>query len=424
MTSPQTTALRNVATGQVTTAPKNIMQLLGEEKTRKQIAALAGKYMTGERMLALCVNAIRKTPKLGQCDPQSVLGAMMAAAGLGLEPNTPTGHAYLIPYDKRGKLPSGQWGVVSTECQFQIGYKGFISLAYRSPSVESIEAEAVHENDTFEHMQGSKNFLTFKKALKDRGEMIGAYCLVKLHNGAEVAVTLPIDEIHKARAKSETYLALARNVTGAQNDKDRAYAQKKLDDTPWVMWEDDMAAKTAIKKLISKRLSLTSDDPVSVAMQLDDRSIDLSTMANPEVAREVFQEGMEPPTLEEQYGDYVPPDMRAAGSQVEGEATAARTAQASEAVAAQGVQEPHKTAGDAGGAPAVTFEQVMAKLKAAPDYDMLCAEADLIQHVAEGDRREQLSAIFKKRSDEFKNPGQAEKPAQSRRRAPTTGGME
>lgn len=249
----------------------NIMALLGQEKTRKQLAALAGRYMDGERMLALLVNCVRKTPKLAECDPQSVLSCMMVLAGLGLEPNTPTGQAYLIPYERRVKR-GRDWATV-VDCQVQIGYKGFITLALRSPRVLSIEAEAIREGDQFEHLQGSRAHLEYRKALRGRGELLGAFCLVKLEGGAEVAVTLPVDEIYKAREKSETYRALVAKVANAETEKDRAIAEKKLSDTPWVLWEDAMAAKTAIKALISKRLSLSSGDQVSVAAQADERTV-------------------------------------------------------------------------------------------------------------------------------------------------------
>ena len=39
---------------------------------------------------------------------------MMQAAQLGVEPNTPLGQAYLIPYRNHGIL----------ECQFQLGTRG------------------------------------------------------------------------------------------------------------------------------------------------------------------------------------------------------------------------------------------------------------------------------------------------------------
>jgi recombination protein RecT len=83
-----TQALKAVATGQVAAdkAP-TIFDYLEHAKVRKGITAVVGKYLRAERMLTLCVNAVKKTPRLLQCDPQSVLGAMMSSAALGLEPS-------------------------------------------------------------------------------------------------------------------------------------------------------------------------------------------------------------------------------------------------------------------------------------------------------------------------------------------------
>src|SRR5699024_11603990 len=67
--------------------------------------------------------------------PICFLAALMNAAQLGLEPNTPLGQAYLIPYNNKGVL----------ECQFQIGYKGLIELGYRNPLMQTIQAQAVYE---------------------------------------------------------------------------------------------------------------------------------------------------------------------------------------------------------------------------------------------------------------------------------------
>ena len=78
--------------------------------------------ITPERFTRMVMTAISSNPKLAECTPASFCGAMMQAAQLGLEPNTPLGQAYLIPYRNHGKL----------ECQYQTGYKGLITLAYRS----------------------------------------------------------------------------------------------------------------------------------------------------------------------------------------------------------------------------------------------------------------------------------------------------
>lgn len=64
----------------------------------------------------MTMSALSAAPKLKECTPMSFLSAMMNAAQLGLEPNTPLGQAYLILFKNKGVF----------ECQFQIGYKGLI----------------------------------------------------------------------------------------------------------------------------------------------------------------------------------------------------------------------------------------------------------------------------------------------------------
>lgn len=293
------TALKAAVTGQVASAPKTIFNYLDDPRVKTGIAAVAGKFLTADRMLRLCVNAVKKTPKLMECDPQTVLGAMMASAALGLEPNTVQQQAFLIPYKRRANI-NGKWGDVY-DCQFQVGARGFVTLAYRSPQIKRLFAEAVHEGDLFEHMQGSQNFLRYAKTLKDRGTLIGSFCHVSLESGEETMCLLPLDEILKIRQRSETYRALLRNIESAENDKERKRAELSLAETPWVMWEDDMAAKSAIKKH-AKQLPLATGDALSAAAELDNSgeagAVNLRAMTDVEVVRSVVGDGMEAPQLE------------------------------------------------------------------------------------------------------------------------------
>ena len=117
----------------------NVKGLLMNAQARDQLAAVAAKHMNPERMMRVVANAIRTTPKLGQCEPMSFLGALMQCASLGLEPNTILGHAYMIPFENRRK------GVV--EVQVVVGYKGLIDLARRSGHITSLSANIHYSDD-------------------------------------------------------------------------------------------------------------------------------------------------------------------------------------------------------------------------------------------------------------------------------------
>lgn len=131
------------------------------------------EVITPERFTRMALSALNTTPKLQECTQMSFLAALMNAAQLGLEPNTPLGQAYLIPFKNKNVM----------ECQFQIGYKGLIELGYRNPQMQIISAQAVYENDKFEYELGLNPRLVHRPALKDRGEVVLFYGLFKLTNG-------------------------------------------------------------------------------------------------------------------------------------------------------------------------------------------------------------------------------------------------
>ena len=129
--------------------------------------------ITPERFTRIALSALNNTPALSQCTPISFLAALMNAAQLGLEPNTPLGQAYLIPYKNKGQL----------EVQFQVGYKGLIDLAYRNGQMQTIQAQAVYENDTFEYEYGLEPKLIHRPAYSDRGELVYFYGIFRTVNG-------------------------------------------------------------------------------------------------------------------------------------------------------------------------------------------------------------------------------------------------
>ena len=158
-----------------------VAETKGEKKTMQSyIKSMEGEIkkalpsvITPERFTRMVLSAISVNPSLASCTPQSFLGAMMQAAQLGLEPNTPLGQAYIIPYKNKDTL----------EAQFQLGYKGLIDLAYRSGDVEVVQAHVVYANDTFICEYGLEPKLTHIPADRDRGEAVKVYAIFKTKSG-------------------------------------------------------------------------------------------------------------------------------------------------------------------------------------------------------------------------------------------------
>ena len=178
------------------------------------------EVITPERFTRMALSALNTTPKLAECSQMSFLSALMNAAQLGLEPNTPLGQAYLIPYKNKSGL----------ECQFQIGYKGLLDLAYRNPEMQIVQAHEVYENDEFDYELGMNPKLVHKPTLGDRGELRLFYGMFRLTNGGfgfEVMSKTAVESY--AREYSQSY--------------DSSFS-------PWQKNFIDMAKKTVIKKAL------------------------------------------------------------------------------------------------------------------------------------------------------------------------------
>lgn len=184
--------------------------------------------ITPDRFSRMVLSALSVNPQLNECTPRSFLGAMMTAAQLGVEPNTPLGQAYLIPYRNKGTL----------ECQFQLGYKGLIDLAYRSGEVELVQAQIVYEKDKFDVAFGLNPKLEHIPADMDRGEPKKVYALFKTKSGGFGFEVMSVDEIKEhAKKYSKTYSSSF---------------------SPWKTNFEEMAKKTVLKKCL-KYAPLKSD---------------------------------------------------------------------------------------------------------------------------------------------------------------------
>lgn len=207
-----------------------------------QIAKALPSVITPERFVRMAMTAQSSNKMLHDCDPISFIGAALTAAQLGLEPNTPLGQAYLIPYRNNKK------GII--ECQFQIGYKGLLDLANRSGLLKSVSAQVVYENDEFEFEYGLEPKLKHKPAMGDRGAAAWVYAVYHLTNGGYNFEVASIDDIKKfAKAKSKAY-----------------------NSGPWQTDFEAMAKKTVLKRVL-KYAPLKSE--VASAVENDGRQLNI-----------------------------------------------------------------------------------------------------------------------------------------------------
>jgi len=222
-----------ISSGYDVEPPKNSMALIRNMLARKkgEIEALLPKNLDARRLGILTLKTIRKVPKLMECHPYSLMGAILQAAQLGLEPDGILGHAYLVPFGKEATL--------------MIGYRGMIDIAIRSGNVKSVGAAVIHENDEYEYEIGMEDKFRHKPAIgKDRGDPIAVYAYARMSDGSFVVDVLTIDDVQRAQKASKS-----------QN-----------------IWRDhwaEMAKKTAFKRLF-KWLPISKE--MSTAISLDEQA--------------------------------------------------------------------------------------------------------------------------------------------------------
>lgn len=150
---------------------------------------------------------------------QSLMNAVTNVAAIGISLNPASKQAYLVPRDKKVCL--------------DISYMGLIDLAITSGSIKWAQASIVKANDTF-ILNGIDKAPTHQYNAFDtnRGDIVGAYVVVKTKDDDYLTHTMPISDILTIRDRSSAY---------------RAYLSKKVT-CPWITDFEEMAKKTVIKQ--------------------------------------------------------------------------------------------------------------------------------------------------------------------------------
>lgn len=239
----------------------SIGEALSHPDMLARLKAAVPRHLSADRMLRVLVLAVQKTPELAKCDVRTLMGAMLVSSSLGLEPNTPLQHSYLIPFKSRRKVGPDKWEDGPVSVNLIIGYRGFIDLARRTGSLTSIHADVVYEGDEFSFEYGSNQHLRHvPRATADDAKRRPLWCYahVKLRDG-EAFEVLPYNRVLTIRNSSQGYQAAltARQRYGATAG---AYAK-----APWIAFEHEMACKTLIRRL-AKVLPMSAEFAVARAL--------------------------------------------------------------------------------------------------------------------------------------------------------------
>lgn len=249
------------------------------DRMKPEIARALPRHMDPDRLARIATTVMRQTPKLGEANPASFLGALMTCAQLGLEPG-PLGHAYLVPFkNHRRDCKNRRSCDCIVEVTFIPGYRGLVDLARRSGQVSNVHARVVRVGDEFSYAFGLDPKLEHRPT-GSSGDVTHAYAVLKLKDASADFDVMDLAEVVAIRKRS-----------------------KASDDGPWVTDFPEMAKKTALRRLLKTapmsvefQQAVAQDERVRTAITPDE--LDITPPAvdpDPDVVDgEVVDEGVDP----------------------------------------------------------------------------------------------------------------------------------
>lgn len=206
---------------------------------------LARTGISEETFIAQIGNALRASPKLWACEPETVLGAALRCAQLGLPPNDGGNLSWVIPYGK-----------VAT---FQLGYGGVMELARRAMPGLTFQGRTVYPNDLFDLDYGRSPQLKHRPAISRGktgmtrgGPAIAWYVIARYPDGHEQIHVLDREAVEYHRSFS-----------------------KQPDGDMWAKSYDAAALKSVV---LDMKRWLPNSRQLTDAIASDDQTFDVRTM--------------------------------------------------------------------------------------------------------------------------------------------------
>jgi len=170
---------------------KKLRDFMFKPAVLSQIAKAVRTTVPPQTISRLALTAANRDGKLWNCTPESFAAAVVECCQLGLEPNSVSGEAYLIPY--------------GNVCTLVPGYKGLIKLAYNSGQVASIASHNVYEEEPFTVDWGASQPISHTELPpSQRGEYKATYARIKIKGGEPQWELMWAEDVAKVQARAQS----------------------------------------------------------------------------------------------------------------------------------------------------------------------------------------------------------------------------
>jgi recombination protein RecT len=209
------------------------------QKMSGQFAMALPSHISPEKFQRVAITAIQNSPDLLNADRRSLYAACMKLAQDGVIPDGR--EAALVTFSTKQK--DGTW---IKAVQPMIMVAGILKKIRQSGELATLHAAVVYKNDQFRYWVDTEGqHITHEPILfGERGAAIGVYAMAKTKDGSVFVQPLSLADVEKIRA-----------------------ASRSKDSGPWTSWWEEMAKKSAIRRL-AKYLPQSTD--VEQALKADE----------------------------------------------------------------------------------------------------------------------------------------------------------
>lgn len=221
------------------TTKTSVKSLLESESVKQRLQDILGK--NSATFAASVVQITQSNSQLSNCDPASIVGAAMTAATLNLPINNNLGYAFIVPYGDKA--------------QFQISVRGLTQLAQRSGQFQTLHSTDVKEGEIINRnrLTGEIEFDWVQDDKKRENlKTIGYVAYMRLKTGFEDTFYMSVEEI---TSHGKKYSQMFKRNSGL-----------------WTTHFSEMATKTVLKLLLSKKAPLSVQD-LSLAVSHDQATV-------------------------------------------------------------------------------------------------------------------------------------------------------
>ncbi len=196
-----------------------------------------------QRFITTVISAVNATPALKNCTPDSIITAALQMESLGLPYGM--GDAYIIPYGDKAT--------------FQIGARGYITLAMRSGAYQDIDTIEIREGEfKGRDKRSGKPMFEFieDEDVREDLPIIGYLAHFTLLNGFQAQEYFSKYKMLKwANRYSQAFdiELYNRYVVYQETGEGLTDKELRLCSAPWYETFDEMAFKTVLKRLLSKK---------------------------------------------------------------------------------------------------------------------------------------------------------------------------